>query len=613
MSKWFRFIVFAGLTALLVGLSAVNVQSSALPADGIATRAASAAPARQGGSGPYIYYFPLVARSQDLWISRVRVIQGSTPDNYAAYIANRPTVVRAFVGANGGTISGVHGRIYGFNVTGTSLGSVDSNTITAPSLEGDMNRTLNFTLPPNWLNPGTSYYIRVDPDNTIAEDNESNNRYPSSDTVSFNFVAARPVDIVVVPIMYLPWGAAYSTQPYLGNLDYIEWMPKEVLPVPSVTYTLHPMVNYIPNPTAYPPTHDLYNPSNPGDASGWMDLLNQITTLHNQEDPGGTKIYYGVVNIADAFPGYSDYYTGMGWLNAPTATGWSGGPNGDSRASATISHEMGHIFGREHVLCRGDEDNPDHNYPYTNGSIGTYGLDVTTGQLLVPGVYADYMSYCTNVWTSDYTYAGIKQFRDSTAYAAVRASSSIPVPALYVSGSIAPNGTVTLRPLYEQNAPVDASSQGTHTLELLDTKGATLASYGFTPARVPDSKGFTGFGFFVPTAPGLTGLRIKTDGKTLAEKSVSALPSDTNFARQPQAQQSLVQGNTLRWAAVTHPSASVVYRIRVSRDKGATWQVLALDWRTTEFTLPPGVDLTGALVEIQASDGIHTVTRTFTP
>ncbi len=619
MTKWFRFVLFAVLTALLAGLSAVDVQSSVPSGAEIATRAASAPQAQQGQSGPFLYYLPMVARAQDIWISAVRVIQGTTPDNYGVYtaIANRPTVVRAFVG--GSNIGGVKGRMYGYDVGAHPLGSIDSNVITAPSIENDMGRTLNFTLPGNWLNPGTSYYIQLDPDNTIPETNETNNRYPPSDVMSFNFVTMNPLEVVIVPILYLPWGASQSTQPYLGNLDYAEWMPQKVLPVPAVTYTLHPLVNYIPNPNANPPTHDLYNPANPGDPTGWMDLLNQVTALHNQEDPGGTKIYFALVNIADAFPGYNDYYTGMSWLNSSlgsgslTGTGWSGRPNGDSGASKTVTHEMGHTLGRDHALCRGDEDPVDPNYPYPGGSIGTYGLDVASGMLLVPGVYADYMSYCTNLWTSDYTFAGIESFWARAASEMARASRAAPVPSLYVSGTVRPDGTVTLRPLYEQKAPPSAASQGTHTLELLGANGATLASYRFTPLRAPDSKGYSGFGLFVPTAQGLTGVRIKADGRILGEKTVSALPSDTDFSRQPLTRQSLAQGTTLRWTPVTHPTQAIVYRIRLSRDQGATWQVLALDWPRAEFTLPRGVDAAGALVEVQASDGIHTITRTFTP
>ncbi len=613
MSKSFRFLVFASLTALLVGLSAVSVQSSALSGPEMAaTRAASASSARQGAPR-YSYYFPIIGKSQDLWISAVRVIQGTTPDHYAAFIANRATVVRAFVGASGGMAVSVTGRMYGFDGAGTPLGSINSNPATPPSTESEMGTTLNFTLPSTWLNPGTSYYIQLDPDNTIAESDENNNRYPASDRMSFNFVNARPLDIVVVPIMYLPWGASDPSQPYMGNLDYFEWMPELVMPVPSVNYTLHPMINYIPNPNANPPTHNLYNPSNPADASGWMDLLQQMTTLHNQEDPGGTKVYYALVNIADAHPGYNDYYTGMGWLNAPTAAGWSGGPNGDNGASKTLTHELGHTFGRDHAVCRGDESDADPNYPYSGGSIGTYGLDLTTGVLLVPGAYADYMSYCSNVWTSDYTFAGIKSYRDGVAFDKARASQAASVPSLYISGSITPDGAVTLRPLYQQVAPVNPSTQGTHTVELLDAKGKTLASYLFTPMRAPDSKGYMGFGFFVPSAESVSGLRIKAGGRILREKIVGALPTPTNSPRQPLTADLLLQGDTLRWTPITHPTEGVLYRIRLSRDKGATWQVLALDWRATEFRLPAGVEVTGALIEVQASDGIHTITRTSTP
>jgi hypothetical protein len=185
------------------------------------------------------------------------------------------------------------------------------------------------------------------------------------------------------------------------------------------------------------------------------------------------------------------------------------------------------------------------------------------------------------------------------------------VQAMYVSGIIAPNGTVTLSPVYQQLAVVAMEPGGSHTLELLGQSDQVLATYLFTPTPIADSGGTSGFGFFVPAVDGLAGLRVRTNGRIVAEKIVSALLSAADFARQPIAAQPVAQQTALRWTPVTHPSEPVVYRIRLSRDNGATWEVLALNWLGAEFTAPAGVDVNNALLEVQASDGIHVSTRTF--
>ena len=76
----------------------------------------------------------------------------------------------------------------------------------------------------------------------------------------------------------------------------------------------------------------------------------------------------------------------MGWVGSPIAVGWSGNPDGSYSSGETMTHELGHNMGREHVACRGDEDWPDTNYPYWGGLIGTWGLDVATGTLYKPGL-----------------------------------------------------------------------------------------------------------------------------------------------------------------------------------------------------------------------------------
>ncbi len=616
MRKSFQIALFLALIGVLVSVSGRTAQSSPPTDRRPPTRVSGAGPLLQAPATPYLLYFPQVFKPpRDLAIAGVRVIQGTTAStSYATYIADRPTTVRVLVSVNDGTsVPGVTARMYGYDGSGNSLGSLNaSNTITAPSDESSMASTLNFNLPSNWLKSGITYYVDVNPDGAILED-RSNDRYPASGRAAFNFSNARPLQVVIVPILYLPWGYPTQFVPagyYTSDYSYLTSLPAKVFPVPNITYSIHSPVNYTPG--SYNENLDEYW------GNGWIALLNQITAVHNFEDPGYNKVYYGLVNYVDAHGCSTGCTIGIGWIGAgpgwgATSAGWTGSYNGATDATNTITHEVGHNFGREHVLCTGSENYPDGNYPYNSlgGSIGVWGLDVATGALKDPALYKDYMSYCEPyVWTSDYTFAGIKNYRDMVSFDKARLDQRS-VPALYVSGTLLPDGSLSLRPVYQQLAQVNVPAKGTHTLELLGDGNKVLAAFPFTPQRIADSKGASGFALFVPAVDGLAGLRVKAGNRTIKEKTVAAPMAAANFARQPLAAQRQARGTALRWTPVEHPTEPVVYRIRLSRDGGASWQVLALDWRSPEYTAPPGVNVANAMIEVQASDGIHTTTHTF--
>ncbi len=185
------------------------------------------------------------------------------------------------------------------------------------------------------------------------------------------------------------------------------------------------------------------------------------------------------------------------------------------------------------------------------------------------------------------------------------------MPAYYISGLIAPDGRVKLAPVYQQVAPVAPAAPGPYTLELLGTGGRVLATHAFTPSRAGDSAGAAGFGFFIPAVNGLAGLRVNKGGKVVGETSVAAPLTSADFSTQPLSVQRAAGGVTVEWPRVSNPSAAVVYRVRLSQDAGATWQVLAVGLREPQITLPPGIDLSNARLEVLPSDGIHVTTRTF--
>jgi hypothetical protein len=580
--------VFYGLQAGLAsaappaGAAAVNPLAPVVPLTGTET-----------------VYLPVIFRDYpvDLAVSRVEVIQGITmDDSRTVHIAGRLTMVRVFVNVTGvASVGGVSGRLTRY-LGGMPQDSLDAGPITANASinEGNLAHTLNFTLPPNWVVAGTSYVLEIDPLNVIGEGVESNNRHPAVGELSFNFVDADALEVVIVPIPYQRNGTGPVTMPKTNDLSYLTWMPIKVYPVSVVTYTLHPPVATF--------TGDLTT------LSGWEQLLTSIHSIHNAEDPDWEKVYFGLVNSGCG----GSCIAGLGYLGAPTAIGFSGTTDGNNNASSTFTHEMGHNFNRRHAPGCG-AGGVDSSYPpaYVIGgqaSIGLWGYDPATTTLYNPAVYRDYMSYCGPEWTSDYTYKAIYDFRAAASFDLATAQSA--TAALYVGGRIDEQGQVHLLPLNLNTAPVHAASTGTHRVELLDAGANVLASQPFdlTPVAFDTLGGGgegRGFGFFMPAVDDVAALRIYEGDRIVFERRASGPAPQIEAGPQSLS----MDGTSVSWV-MRAGNAEVRYRIRFSPDGGQTWQVLALDASQATWTVPPDL-LAGAVqpvLEVQAMDGVRTDT-----
>lgn len=546
-------------------------------------------------------YLPWISKPPvGVVISQVKVIQGtSASPNYAVYIAGRETMLRAFVGKSSGeSVSGVTARLCGYAAGGQSLGCMyaDNGPINTLSQEGSLDSTLNFKLPLAWVKPGFAFHIDLNPANLDPNNVSGSGRFPLSGKQAVNFVTVPDLDVVVVPINYRPYQSAQTFVPETDDLSYLTGLPIKVFPVSTIRYHEHAFYAYAPSSAE----------ENLDRIKGWITLLANVRKLRDMEDPFGSKHFYGLVNSYDAHACSGGCIAGIGSISEngveKTAVGWSGFGAKSNAASETITHELGHNFGRKHVACSGEESNIDGNYPYSGGLIGQFGLDVSLGTMYQPDEFADFMSYCDQTWTSDYTYWNIYQARQTTMSSSSLASET--VEALYVSGVISPEGEVTLQPVYSQRTQIPVLPAGSHRLEVLNSERQTINSYAFTPYEIADSGGYRGFGFFVPAEDDLGGLRVLRGEQIVAEKYAGAKSKSLEVVATPPSVDR--SGAQTRLRLPDGKERELAYRIRTSQDGGQTWKVLALDWAAATFPLPPEFD--GGLLEFQSSDGLNTRT-----
>ncbi len=379
-------------------------------------------------------------------------------DGRIPLIANRATIARVFVRgyqSPQGTAP-VRLRIYnGATVTGTLTGTATVSTATDQGC-----CSANIPIPAALMRDGMTIAADVDPDNTVAESNETDNAWPLTGVSKpLRLFAVPTVNIQLVPIRHRVSGAVGTADPQLTQLL------QRMYPLGTVNVTAH--AEYITDTPALTT------------GTTWIKMLTEIDVLRSLE--GSSAYYFGVL-AQQAAPGI----VGIAGVGGFSEVG-VGGPL--PQASETLTHEFGHSFGRQHsptpAAC-GVPTGVDTNFPYADGTIGVYGFDLVTGTIYPPTSY-DIMGYCNNTWAADYTYTGILQYLRSGAVPTISAASIGVTPVLMISGSLINDG-VTVDPVFATTAvPTAQRAAGRFVAEGLASDGRVLFRHRFDGREVSDA------------------------------------------------------------------------------------------------------------------------------
>jgi hypothetical protein len=442
--------------------------------------------------------------------------------------------------------------------------------------EAALDSSWNLPIEASLVQPGLTILAQVDPQNTIAETNESDNTFPASGTPQSLTVNPAPeAKIRFVPIQQ---GDAPPGNVTDANKDQLVETTHRLYPLNAISTDLHPVYQVAAGQLQ-------------ANGTGWNQVLTDLDGIRVAE--GSDRTYFGVANL-----GYQFGVVGLGFVGLPTAMG----TDAASDVKRVIAHELGHTWNQLHTPCA-NPPNTDPNYPYGTG-IGVYGFDVAATSLKPPTT-PDIMGYCENPWISDYIYRRVMNYRSAASIVAAQAAASPKQPALLVWGRIV-HGQPVLEPAFHiVTRPHLPEAPGPYSIEGIADDGTSLFALSFQAAEIADDpSGSRHFAFAVPLdqarAARLGSLRVSGPGGAAAATSLSAARISQRAAPDSIVVRRQLGGVDLEW----NPSA---HRMIMVRDPD-TGDVLAFarGGKTRVRTTKGRLDLV-------ASDGVQSETMRAVP
>ena len=390
-------------------------------------------------------------------------------------VAGRAGFLRVFVLANEGSAGRplVRVRLTRPGAAAETLNIPGGGGLTPiEAQEGTLGSSWNIPVPANLIQPGLTVSAEVDPDNSVRESNEGDNRFPASGN--------RALTVQRVPVARIRFVSVQQGSDSPGDVTRTEQLldlARRMHPLSAIDADVDPAV-FTTGPLS-------------ANGDGWAQMLSDLDGKRLAE--GTDRIYYGMVKLGyGRNAGLVGLTLGQG---VPTAAGWDDA--GD--ASRVVAHELGHVWNRKHSPCGGPPD-VEALYPYSGGAIGVYGLDATptvsAGDLKPPSS-PDIMSYCFQApWISDYTYREILRFRANLPSVRIAAA---PQRSLLVRGRLV-SGRLVLEPFFQiVSRPHLPTRSGPYSVTGAGVDGGRLFTLSFDMTMAQDAPSGAGhFAFAVP-------------------------------------------------------------------------------------------------------------------
>jgi hypothetical protein len=362
----------------------------------------------------------------------IQAVQG--PDNSVPMIANKPTIVRAYLTIQSPDLAIVRGELKITSVSGTSVIVPSTNTIrldpaitySMVSKRENIDSSLNFRVPPELLSSSRLTFVI-----SSIIDAASGSVLACSDCsvkqTSIEFHQTPPLRVRVIGIRYKTNEEIPKThEPAPEDFKKIESWLRRAYPVANVEFSQTIMDAKIMR------TGEIYDDKWPFDCNQINAQLSSIRAedISNRSIDPRTH-YYGLVWDGNLYvKGLDNKVEGPFFMRgcSPVAEaanpstvasgatgnydwGWDfDGSYGDWYAG----HELAHTLGRSHPGFCGDQVREDKEFAHDDGRISDLtpyfmGMDINgTSIYPLPGsTWHDVMTYCPQQWLSKHTYCAL--------------------------------------------------------------------------------------------------------------------------------------------------------------------------------------------------------------
>ena len=393
--------------------------------------------------------------------------------------AGRDALLRVFIAAaaeNSANLPKVTAIFYDSDGNQTHTVDMDAKAGPIPTemYEGDMDMSQNVLIPGEYIQPGLQYVIDIDPDGALDPSLEVDTRIPAEGMFPADVQDQGTLGLVFVPLQESwPWGP-HSPAP----IDQVPSLTEEwdTHNVSWHTRILFPFNDY-----------DLIMTEEVETTAWAFDLLDLVQGMRLTHANPVVRQYRWV---GIAHPAHLVFFIGVA-ADAPSKTALS------IFETVTLAHELGHNFGLWHAPC-GGAGGPDPNFPTLDGSIGAWGWNSETNELVGPDT-PDLMSYCEPPWISTFSLGNASRIYGSFLdHDELPRQSMERQQSLMIWGQVDATGAVTLNPSFVLDAqPELPGAGGEFRLVGRSASGAVVIDEMFEPAKYTDADGAS----FVITIP----------------------------------------------------------------------------------------------------------------
>ena len=395
-----------------------------------------------------------------------------------ALIEGDDALLRVFLATEGDEDVGIPPVRATFYNNGSVTHEVDipgkSASIPAQIEEGVLDQSSNALIPGSVIEPGLELVVEIDPDGTLDAALEVARRIPPTGRRSVDVRSVRSFDILAIPYLW----EENPDRSILTDINAITAdgevlrETRDYLPVGDITFDVHDPVF-----VSYDPTGD--------HAEELLTLTESIRDMEDAEDTyymgvfrrQGDNRVSGIAYVGGFFFGLNREYSSVTVLEGPI-----------------IAHEFGHNLSLRHAPC-GGPSGTDSNYPDSDGSIGAWGYDFRSRELISPS-RPDVMSYCEPEWIGYYSFNKALRWRQSKDVRLAAAPTT--TLGLMLWGHVTASGDLVLEPAFAVEAPPDVpQSSGPYLLTGQSVNGSVLFNVSFDMNAFGDVGG-GGFNFILP-------------------------------------------------------------------------------------------------------------------